>query len=182
MPLPHILNSQIGTKLHEAFVTNLYRATLIPPTGVVSEPILTEAIVNVTGFKIPGPEVITQVFQTTKRGFASAEIDVIQNITIEFELNLNDAYQLYVLNKIKEWRAKIQDPLTGTRGLKKDYIGQIILENYARDGQIFWTRTLKHCFPFGELSGGAFELDYTSADPQRLSTQWHADYYTEMSV
>lgn len=179
MPLPHILNSQAGTKHHEAFTTNMFRVTLIPPRGVNADPIVTESIVNCTGWKEPGPDEISQNFQTSKRYYASAEVDIAQEITIEFELNLNDAYELYIVNKQIAWRRKVYDPTTGTRGMKKDYVGQIIIENYTRDGQIFWTRTLKNAWPKGELSGGAFELDYTSADPQKLSCTFRSDYYTE---
>jgi len=76
----------------------------------------------------------------------------------------------------------VYDPLTGQMGLKKDYVGKAVIENYARDGQIFWTRTLHNFWPSGELTGGAFDLDYTSPDPQRLETNWMADYYTEVRV
>jgi hypothetical protein len=182
MALSHIQNSRAGRENHEAYTINFYRATLIPPRGVANDPVITEAIMSVTGFKYPGPESIQQQFQISRRNFASGDVDNTQSIAITFSLNLNDAYELYLLNLIQDWRKAVYDPLTGAHGLKKDYVGKLILENHARNGQIFWTRTLHNIWPSGELSGGAFDLDYTSADPQTLETNWVADWFTEERI
>lgn len=182
MALSHIQNSRAGRENHEVFTTNFYRATLIPPRGVASDPIITEAIQSCTGFKYPGPEAIQQQFQISRRNYASGDVDNTQTISTVMSLNLNDAYELYTLNIMQNWRKAVYDPLTGAYGLKKDYVGKLIIENYARNGQIFWTRTLHNVWPSGELSGGLFDVDYSSADPQTLDMTWTADWFTEERI
>lgn len=180
MALSHILNSKAGVEHHEPVVGSLFRVTIIPPPSVANSEILTESIISLTGWTNPGPESIQQQFQTARINFASSDVDLTQNITAEFKLNLNKANEMYVYKIIRAWKNSVYNSATGEEGKKEDYIGKIIAENYARNGDIFWTRVLHNVWPSGNLEG--LDLDYTSSDPQNLSVNFVADYYTEVLV
>lgn len=177
--LSHIKNSQSGRKAWEAHVDSLFKVTFIPPTGVTNSEILTEQVRSCTGWKQPGPGNVQQKFMQASRNYASTEVDNTQEITMSFELNLNDTFQNFVYNTMSEWRSKVFNPLTGERGLKKDYIGTIIVESFAADGTIYWTRTLYNVWPKDDQSGIG-QNDYDSADPVKLEQVFIADWYEEV--
>lgn len=177
--LDHVKNSVAGRNLYEPVVQSLFRVTFIPPTSLGDAAILSEHCQNISGFKIPGPEAIQQQHGTARRNYASVEVDNTQNLTMSFSLNLNDEYQNYIFNFLQDWRSLVFDPVTGTRGLKKDYVGKAIIESYSRDGQIYWERTVHNFWPSADFSGALFDNDITSHDPAALDSSWIADYYTE---
>lgn len=176
--LNHVKNSEAGRKNWEPHVDSLFKVTFIPPTSVTNYELLTEQVVSATGWKSPGPEAVQQQFQQARRSYASVDVDNTQNVTFSFELNLNDEFQNVVYNTIMDWRELVFNAQTGERGLKKNYVGTIIVESYAADGTIYWVRKLKHAFPTGDLDSIG-QNDYTSSDPVRLEQLFTADYYEE---
>jgi hypothetical protein len=79
---------------------------------------------------------------------------------------------------MKQWRDLIYNPATGAFGLKKDYVGTIIVTQFNRAGDIFRTITLEDAF----ISSGLPFLtdgDYESADPQELAVTWRVDSWKE---
>jgi hypothetical protein len=177
--LSHIKNSTAGRKAWEMHVDSLFRVTIMPPAGVTGSEILTEQCRSCTGWKQPGPENVAQKFMQASRNYASTDSDNTQEIEMSFELNLNDTFQNYVYNTISEWRSKVFNPLTGERGLKKDYIGTVIVESFAADGTIYWTRTLHNVWPKGDQSSLG-QNDYDTADPVKLTQAFVADWYDEV--
>lgn len=176
--LSHVKNSQAGQNGWEAHVDSLFKVTFIPPTGVTNSEILTEQVVSVQGWKFPNPEHVTQGFMQSKRAYASTEVENIQELEIIFELNLNDTFQNYVYNTIQEWKKLVFNPETGERGLKKDYIGKIIVESFASNGDIYWKRTVHNFFPKGNLDTIG-QNDYNNAEPIKLTTNWIGEYFNE---
>ena len=179
--LSHIRNSEAGRRSYEAVTDNMFKVTIIPPVGVVGSELLTEQVINCTGWRVPGPEGVQQMFQQSRRNYASTDVDDTQTISMTFELNLNDQVQNYVYNTIMTWRSAVRNPFTGERGLKKDYIGTIIIESYAADGTIFWVRKLKNAFPSGELSSIG-QNDVSNAEPVKLEQTFICDYYEEQRL
>lgn len=176
--LNHIKNSQAGRNNWEPVVDGLFKVTFIPPAGVPGAEILTEQCISLTGWKRPGPENVQQQFQQARRNYASIDTDNTQTLTATFEMNLNDAYQNYVFDTMEAWANLINNPHTGARGLKKDYVGTIIVESYAVDGEIFWKRTLKHAFLTGDFDSIG-QNDVSTADPVKFSVTIIADYYDQ---
>lgn len=179
--LSHVKNSEAGRKNWESHVDSLFKVTFIPPAGVTNYEILTEQVVSVTGWKVPGPEAVQQQFMQAKKNSASTEVDQTQNLTFTFELNLNDQYQNYVYNTIMDWRKKVFNPATGEYGMQKDYKGTIIIESFAANGKIYWTRKLVNAWPSGELNTIG-QNDYNSAEPVKLEQAITADYYKEETL
>ena len=103
-------------------------------------------------------------------------------MAIGFSLNLNDANELYVYKTLRDWNRIIYNNLTGEQGLKKDYVGTIVVSNYNRAGDIFWQRTFYGCFPTGSEMAAAAELNYDTAEPAELEMTWRADWWSEDMV
>ena len=176
--LSHVQNSEAGKNNYEAHVDSLFKVTFIPPVGILKSELLTEQCTKCTGWKLPSPEHTTQSFMQAKRLQAGTEVNNIQEIDTSFELNLNDALQNYVYDTIQNWKMKIFNPFTGERGLKKDYLGKIVIESFAADGSIYWTRTLHNVAPFGDLDSIG-QNDYATGEPTILEVKWVAEYFTE---
>lgn len=176
--LSHIKNSEAGRNAYEAHVDSLFRVTFIPPATITNQYLLTEQCISATGWKQPGPEPVVQKFMQASRNYASTEVEQTQTITCTFELNLNHQLQNYVYSLIKQWRALVFNPLTGERGLKKDYIGKIIIESFAANGDIYWVRTLNNAWPSGELTSIG-QNDYSAAEPVKLEQNFTCDWYDE---
>lgn len=180
--LPHTRNSEAGANMYEPVIGSQFMVYLIPPTGVSGGAILTQHAKNITGMFVEsaGESLTEQKYQTATRSYDSNEKTTTYDITIVFTMNLNDANQNYVYNTLREWNRKRWNPLTGERGLKKDYVGTITAEKYNRDGSIFWRRTAHQAFPKSNLPD--LQGDYTSHEAQEVEVQWRADYVTDETI
>lgn len=184
MKLPHTRNSAAGANMYEPVVGSQFIAYLFPPVGVTGDALtISEHVRNVTGLfedKI-GDAVITQKFQTATRTYDSNDKgDTSYTFNINFSLNLNDANQNYIYKSVRDWGRKKYNPLTGQRGIKKDYVGTIVVQKYDRNGNIFMTRTALQCFPSGNIPD--LDNNYESHDPQEIDIQFTADYVTEAEL
>ena len=63
-------------------------------------------------------------------------------------------------------------------GLKKDYVGTIVIVQFNRAGDIYRKVTLEDCFITSGL-GFTGELSYESADPATLEITWRCDTFAE---
>lgn len=172
--LPHTRNSVAGNNCYEPVVPSQFAVYLMPPSGVSDATILTEHVQSIEGFftEYQG-EIINQKFQTATRNYDSNNKRTDGQFTIVFSLNLDDANDNYVRRIIKEWCRKKWNPITGVRGLKKDYIGQVTCVRYNRDGSIYQQRTASFCFPSGDLPD--MGANYGEHDPITLSMEFTAD-------
>jgi len=177
--LPHTRESKAGANMFEPVIPSQFHVYLIPPAGVANAPILTEHVKNITGMFIEngGESSVEQYYQTAKRSYDSNEKETVYNITITFTLNLDDANQNYVYEILKAWSRKKYNPMTGERGLKKDYVGSIVGIKYNRDGSIFWERTAHQAYINSNLSD--LQGDYGSHEPQELEVTFRADFVTD---
>lgn len=181
MPLPHYSNDQTSKKGRnfEPVQQNLFEVTILPPAGVQGANMLLQQVKSISGLVI-NQEIGTQEqkFKFVTRSFASQPETTALDVEITFTLNLNDANEAYVYKTLKQWYNLIYNPNTGAMGLKRDYVGAIIVTQFDRTGQIFRTVTLEDCFissglPF--LEGG----DYSAADPQEMAVTWRCDAWKE---
>lgn len=180
--LPHTRNSEAGANMYEPVIPSQFMVYLVPPTGVTGNTILTQHAKNISGLFIEksGESTVTQTYQMATRTYDSNEKETTYDIDITFSMNLNDANQNYVYNTIRDWQRKRWNPLTGERGLKKDYTGSLTGEKYRRDGAIFWRRTAYQVFPksnIPDLIG-----DYSAHDPQEIEITFVADYVTDETI
>ena len=103
------------------------------------------------------------------------------DLTINFTLNLNEANENYIYNTFRNWNNLIYDPLTGEMGLKKDYVGSMIVVQYNRAGDIFRKITFKDVFPTGQPDF-VDELNYETQDAAELTMTYRCDHWVEENV
>ena len=181
MPLPHYSQDQTSKKGRnfEPVQQSLFEVTILPPAGVQGANMLLQHVNTISGMTI-NKEIGTQEqkFKFVSRSFASQPEGTSLDVAIGFSLNLNDANEAYVYKTLKQWYNLIYNPNTGEMGLKKDYVGTIIVTQFNRKGDIFRTVTLEDCFissglPF--LEGG----DYSDAAPQAMEVTFKCDGFKE---
>lgn len=181
MPLPHYSQDQTSKKGRnfEPVQQSLFEVTILPPAGVQGANLLLQQVNSIGGLTI-NKEIGTQEqkFKFVTRSFASQPDSTALDITINFSLNLNEANQAYTYKTFRDWYRLIYNPETGEMGLKRDYVGTIIVTQFNRAGDIFRTVTLEDAFissglPF--LEGG----DYSDAAPQAMEIGFRVDNWKE---
>lgn len=182
MPLPHYTQSRASTQRFEPIQPNLFEVTIFSPLGDDTGLIL-ESVKNIGGLNALNPTVdaIGQKYKFADRSYAGMPSQTFADITVNFTLNLNDANENYIYNIFRNWYKLIYDPQTGEMGLKKDYVGSMIIVQYNRAGDIFRKITLKDVFPTGQP---AFvdELNYETADAAELAMTYRCDHWVEENV
>lgn len=180
--LSHYNNSQAAVKRHEPLYGNHFEVTLLPPAGVQGGSILMEHVLSISGLENEtGPGVAEQKYKNATRSYAQGAPEVTTvDLAINYSLNINDNNALYVYNTLVDWKRLVHNPLTGEDGIKKDYVGKIVVVNATRKGDIFWQRTFHEAWPFGTLP--ALDLAYESIDPLEIEISFRADWWAENRV
>lgn len=156
--LPHIKNSVVTAELAEPMFKSLYEIQLMPPAGVVIPDHIDEQITSIGGLDTleAAPDVVTQNYQMgQKRQFSALTVSNIHNLSLSMNLNLHgpDSNDPMILNCFNAWNAKRRNPATGAMGLKKDYIGQMVLSQFNQVGTIWRLVTYRNAFPKTKPTG-----------------------------
>lgn len=182
MALPHYSQDQTSRsgKQFEPVQANLFEVTILPPAGVADAPLMLQHINSVSGLDLyKEVAAVEQKYKFSTRSYAGQPDTTAVDVTINFSLNLNDANQAYLYKSMRQWYNNQYDPQTGAMGLKKDYVGTIVVVQFNRAGDIYRTVTLEDCFI---TSGLPFtnELSYEGADAQALEVTWRCDTWKEV--
>ena len=182
MPLPHYTQSRASSQRYEPIQPNLFEVTVFSPlgddTGLILEHVKTIGGLNNLN---PSVDAIEQKYKFADRSFASMPANTFVDLTLNFTLNLNEANENYMYNTFRNWYKLIYDPLTGEMGLKKDYVGSMIVVQYNRAGDIFRKITLKDVFPTGQPDF-VDELSYENPDAAELTMAYRCDHWVEENV
>ena len=182
MALPHYSQDQTSRsgRQFEQVQGNLFEVTVLPPAGVSDAPLMLQHINSIGGLDLY-KEVAAQEqkYKFSTRSYAGMPDATTVDVTINFSLNLNDANQAYLYKSMRQWYNNQYDPQTGAMGLKKDYVGTIVIVQFNRAGDIYRTVTLEDCFI---TSGLPFtnELSYEEASPATLEVGWRCDTWKEV--
>jgi len=176
--LPHYNNSRAATQKFEPIQGNLFEVTILPP--MIDGTLLLEHVNTVGGLGglNPAYDAVTQKYKFAERSYAGMPGKTSVDVTVQFSLNLNDTNQNYIYKTLRDWYKKIYDPATGAMGLKKDYVGTMIIVMYDRAGNIHRKVTLLDVFPTGGVPF-ADGLDYGAQDPITLDMTFRSDNWTE---
>ena len=182
MPLPHYTQARASSQRFEPIQPNLFEVTVFSPlgddTGLILEQVKTIGGLNNLN---PSIDAVNQKYKFADRSYASMPGQTFVDLTLNFTLNLNEANENYIYNTFRNWYKLIYDPLTGEMGLKKDYVGSMIVVQYNRAGDIFRKITLKDVFPTGQPDF-IDELSYETPDPVELSMTYRCDHWLEENV
>jgi len=185
MALPHYRNSKAAIKNYEPIYLNLFEVTLIPPQGINpgqganGQNLMLEHVRKVSGMELDkNPGTTEQFFKYAKRRFAGARPDTTtMDLTIEFEVNLNEANSMYIFKTLRQWSDLIYNPMTGGSGLKKDYLGSGIVTVFNKAGDIFRKVRLPVIWPITPIT--PMDLDYMSTELYTISITFAADYWED---
>jgi hypothetical protein len=182
MPLPHYTQSRASTQKFEPIYPNLFEVTIFTPAGDDTGLIL-EHVKTIGGLNNLNPSIdaVGQKYKFADRSFAGMPASTVADITVNFTLNLNEANENYIYNTFRNCYKLIYDPLTGEMGLKRDYVGSMIVVQYNRAGDIFRKITFKDAFPTGTLETMG-DLAYETNDPAELSMTIRCDHWVEENV
>ena len=182
MALPHYSQDQTSRngRQFEPVQANLFEVTLIPPAGVSDAPLMLQHVNSIGGLDLyKEVSAVEQKYKFSTRSYAGMPDATTVDVTINFSLNLNEANQAYLYKSMRQWYNNQYDPQTGAMGLKKDYVGTIVIVQFNRSGDIYRTVTLEDCFI---TSGLPFtnELSYETTEAQALEVAWRCDTFKEV--
>ena len=179
--LPHYRNSKAAMNKFEPVYNAQFEITLQPPAAVSDWSLVMEQVLKVGGVEVnKQPAVVEQKYKSAKRSFAGGMVDdTTIDVSLDFEVNLNDANSMYVYKALRKWCDLIYDPLTGRMGLKKDYTGGPMIINYFnKNGDIFRQIKIPTCFPTSPIT--PIESDFGNNDIYRITGfTLRCDYWEE---
>ena len=185
--LPHYSSSKASVNKFEPVFLNQFEVSITPPTAIVppqgnpgSGNILLEQVTRVSGLQVDqNPGEITQQYKFAKRYYSGAAPQRTGlDVDIEFEINLDDNNSMYVFKILRQWSDLIYNPLTGAMGLKKDYVGSIVVSIFNKQGDVFRRISLNNCFLTADIN--PMDLNYDAGETlYTLTTSWKADYWQD---
>lgn len=180
--LPHFRNSASAVNHWEPVFKSMFEVTLFPPSG--GHPLLIEQVKTVGGLGDLNPSVAIaeQNYKQATRSYAANPEKTTLDLTITFELNLDDANENFVYTTMRKWWDLRWNPLTGTSAMKRQYVGSGVIVQYNRDGSIYRRIDLQEMIPMGQLQDGLGDLDYKSNDCAVLTAQFRCDCWDEQTI
>jgi len=183
--LSHYRNSAAAMNNYEPIFLNQWEVTLTPPVGINAgvgnngQNLLLEQVKKVSGLEVDkNPGVVEQYYKFAKRRYAGARPETTTvDITIDFEVNLNNANSAYTFSTIRQWSDLIYNPNTGAMGLKTNYVGSGLITEFNKAGDIWRMIRLPAIWPMTPIN--ALELEYQSTDVWVMSMTFAADYWED---
>ena len=190
MPLPHFtqLHPGVGspggpgTLPDEVVYLNLFEITFILPVILQAQgrdPILllqnaTKIDLNLTEFDITSKQ---QRFKYSTREFLSTPTKTSGEITIPFQVNVNQQGSMENWNTMKAWYDLAFNSQNGALHYKSDLIGTIIVNQHDKKGVVLRRVTFQNCQLY-KLTG--FSLDWGSNNIQdSVSGTFTYDYFID---
>jgi len=187
--LPHYNNSKAARNNYEPVFLNQFEVLINPPSAVTlantrfnGESIMSQQVKNVSGLLVdiqPGAPV-TQYYKFAERRYAGGEPSTSDvQFTMSFEVNLNEANSMTMYNILRQWSDLIYNPLTGAMGLKRDYVGSMIISVFNKQGDVFRRINLNNCFLIEAIN--PLNLSYDTGDAlYTIDTTWKSDYWQDL--
>lgn len=191
IPRPSLRNTTAGNNFYDPihssiFEVNFFGAkwnTALTYSGKDILTILGEQVTDVSGLDslIKVADVGNQKFLGTTNSYANPTVDdTSAEITINFNLNLDNNNDAYVYEFFRAWYKRIYDVNTGGRSLMSNYVCQNMRISEAnRDGSI-WRE-----FIFGKVIlknvSGLDTLDYTNNEARKLTCVFKVDWWDEIT-
>ena len=187
--LPHFISSKASVNKFEPIFLNQFEVMITPPPGVTvpagnpgNGNILLEHVISIDGLAVDqNPGETTQKYKNAKRYYSGSKPQKTGvDITMNFEVNLDNNQSMYVFKVMRQWADLINNPLTGAMGLKKDYCGTIVVSVFDKSGVVFRKITLHNCFLRGNLT--PMSLNYGSTELFKLKAEFSADYFDDVFI
>ena len=184
MALPHFTNIQSHHNNWEPAFKNLFEVEIVLPDLIRDRhPNAPELLLeNATKARLPVYPTLTnkeQRYKYSTRLFVGfPDSTSITDLGLTFNINQNENKQLFTFRIIKDWYDLVWNNEDGSSHYKKNVIGDIILYQHDREGEIIRRITYHNCqitqFAVGEdlvWAGGA--------DIQELTATWLVDWWED---
>ncbi len=187
--LPHFNNSLAARNNFEPVFLNQFEVIITPPAAVTlanvrfnGESIMTQQVKSIGGslaVDIQPAAPVTQYYKFAERRYAGGEPSTSDvEFTVNFEVNLDENNSMTIYKILRQWSDLIYNPLTGAMGLKRDYVGQMIVSIFNKQGDVFRRLTFNNCFLVNPLT--TMVLSYETGDGlYELETTWKSDYWQD---
>lgn len=173
--LSHYRYSRTSRSKFEPLYLNLFTVQIeLPPaigSGEENTNLVLEGIQKISGLQSHSfpTSPVAQHFKWAARRFSGAKPETTtMDISLDFEVNLDNAQSAYVLKTLRKWCDLQYDPLTGRQGLKVEYTAPWMLITMTdRANRPYWQWKCYDVFPMSQLP--APELDYQSDEVYRIT-------------
>lgn len=179
MGLPHFRSSRVSMGLYEPVYQNLFTVTIQLPDAIQTllgssyeeeKNLVLEGVRKIDGLDTQKvPNTVEQKYKFASRRFAaSGPTETTLDLNLDFAINVRhqvtsgvaSSPSMYTLRVLRMWDDLIYDPLTGTQGLKIEYVApemEIILHD--KKGNPFWIWKCYHVFPNKKFNPPAISYD-----------------------
>ena len=185
--VPHVRSVNAGRNYYDPVNTAVFEVEFDFPglikaaVGINTIGILTEQVTNVSGLDnlLKTPAAGQQKFFGADVSYLNPTLDnTYAEITIDFNLNLRNVTDNYVLDAFMQWRNLNYNLGNGARYLKKDYVAPKILIKVAnRDGTVWRVINLWDVMLINIT--GLDGLDITANESPKLQCTFRSDYWDD---
>jgi len=184
---PHIKNIQVGVEKWEPMYESIFDVVFTMPPGLAATnndktiALMPQCITDISGLdslqKIP--PITKYKYMGVEVAFANPTLDSNGvEITIQFNLNLDNSNTPAILIFFKEWAKLMYNIATNQHSLKQDYVASTVTIREAnRRGDVWRQIILKNVIL--TAFSGLDTLSYESNNVRKLSVTLYADYYDE---
>jgi len=192
MPLPHFTQLYMtgspggpGTLPQEVVYTNLFEITFLLPVILQAQgrdPVLllqqaTKAPINTTKLTDRGHTLQRQMFKYSSRVFQTTPKDTSGEISIPFNLNVNEQLNMEVFTTLKAWYDLAWNSQNGSLHYKSDLIGTIIVNQHDKKGFVLRRVTYQNC-QLKELGYADFQWG-TPGIVEEIEATFQWDYFVD---
>lgn len=182
--LPHYSNSQAAINLFEPVYLNQFEVQIFPPAAVGGGDLLLEHVKSISGLTLDKtPEPVFQKYKFAKRNYAGGKpATTYLDINMNFNVNLNETNSMYVFKTLRQWSDLIYNPLTGAMGLKRDYVGSMVISIFNKQGDVYRRVRCIDCFPTKPISAMSLSYDEGEALYEISQFGWAVDYFDDLFI
>jgi len=171
--LPHYKNSIAAMKHWDPVFKAYFDVMITPPSGISDWPLVMNNIIKIDGLlgsQDGDMNVQQQSYKGAHRSYVGGKpMENSHDLTLEFEVNLNDSNSMYVYKALRQWSDLAFNPLTGKWGMKRDYHGgPLVVTQFNANGDIFRQITYQVCIPMTQVVGPN-DVDWESDDIYRVT-------------
>lgn len=185
MALPHFTNITSHNQNWEPVYKNLFEVEIFLPDVIRDRhPNATELLLeNITTANLPTyPTIpaIDQRFKYSTRVYLGFPDRTSTSLSLNFNINQNDSKQMFTFRMMKDWYDLVWNNEDGSSNYKRNILGEIILYQHDREGEIIRRVTYHNCQLSNFTPETDLSWDNTSAImgmSSEFQVDWWEDYY-----
>ena len=184
--LPHILNVESGRNKYDPVHKSIFEVYFTLPAAIQSEFKETELLLTEQVTTVSGLDVLQKTTPASNQSFYGVTVSYLNpvfdttaaDLTINFNLNLKNVTDNFVLKVFRAWENISYNLADGTRSIKTGYISDNLrIAEANRNGDIWRSYIFHHVMLTGVTN--LDDLDYMSNDARQLTCTFRCDYWED---